>query len=260
MARARNIKPGFFVNDELVELPFETRLLFAGLWTIADREGRLEDRPKKIKMAIFPADYVDVNESLQQLHDAGLIVRYVVEDKGYIEVLKFVQHQNPHLKEAASVIPAPDKHGTKPVLATPLTSYLSSESPSPSKGASGKADPKPADVRTWIDAVASLLGARDARSMSKRKQWETVCKSLIREDRDLSEFLAVVASERDRNKDSPQFLSPDSCLQIIQLNGKSNGNGEKPPPKWKTDQDACEKCDDNGYVLETFPHEVCTHK
>ena len=31
MARARNIKPGFFTNDELVELPFATRLLFIGL-------------------------------------------------------------------------------------------------------------------------------------------------------------------------------------------------------------------------------------
>jgi len=39
MARSRNIKPGFFKNDHLVELPFEYRLLFAGLWTLADREG-----------------------------------------------------------------------------------------------------------------------------------------------------------------------------------------------------------------------------
>ena len=31
MARARNIKPGFFTNDLLAELPFETRLLFIGL-------------------------------------------------------------------------------------------------------------------------------------------------------------------------------------------------------------------------------------
>ncbi len=62
MARARNIKPGFFRNAELVELPFEARLLFIGLWTIADREGRLEDRPKQIKMEVFPADNVDCNQ------------------------------------------------------------------------------------------------------------------------------------------------------------------------------------------------------
>ena len=55
MARARNIKPAFFKNETLVELPVETRLLFIGLWTLADREGRLEDRPKRIKMEIYPA-------------------------------------------------------------------------------------------------------------------------------------------------------------------------------------------------------------
>lgn len=47
MARARNIKPGFFINEDLVELPFSTRLLFAGLWIIADREGRLGERDRR---------------------------------------------------------------------------------------------------------------------------------------------------------------------------------------------------------------------
>lgn len=131
MARSRNIKPGFFVNEYLVELPFETRLLFAGLWTLADREGRLEDRPKKIKMAIFPADNVDINQSLQQLHDAGLIIRYVVGNKAYIEIRKFKQHQNPHIKEAASVIPAPGEHGADTRQATPLTSSLIPDSLTP---------------------------------------------------------------------------------------------------------------------------------
>ena len=76
MSRARNIKPGFFSNDVLVELPFEYRLLFIGLWTEADRAGRLEDRPLKIKMMVFPADNVDVNAGLQALHDRGFIQRY----------------------------------------------------------------------------------------------------------------------------------------------------------------------------------------
>ena len=79
MARARNIKPSFFHNEELVELPFEVRLLFVGLWTLADRAGRLEDRPKRIKMAIFPADNVDVDAGLQGLEDSGFIHRFEVD-------------------------------------------------------------------------------------------------------------------------------------------------------------------------------------
>ena len=44
MARSRNIKPGFFSNEHLAELDFATRLLFIGMWTEADREGRRELR------------------------------------------------------------------------------------------------------------------------------------------------------------------------------------------------------------------------
>lgn len=105
MARSRNIKPGFFTNEDLVELDFATRLLFAGLWTQADRDGRLEDRPKKLKMAIFPADNVDVDDMLSSLHGAKLIVRYSVNGVQYIRIPSWSKHQNPHHTEKASEIP-----------------------------------------------------------------------------------------------------------------------------------------------------------
>jgi hypothetical protein len=104
--RARNLKPGFFQNECLAELPIEARLLFAGLWCMADREGRLEDRPKRIKIQIFPGDMLDVEPLLQGLADQKLIVRYQVDGAGYIWIPCFLKHQRPHTKEAASSIPA----------------------------------------------------------------------------------------------------------------------------------------------------------
>lgn len=117
MARSRNIKPGFFTNDDLVELPFETRLLFIGLWTIADRAGRLLDRPKKIKMDIFPGDNVDCEECLVELAASGFILRY--EDNGIkaIQIMNWDKHQNPHVKETQSRISEPHGHQTGKVLA-----------------------------------------------------------------------------------------------------------------------------------------------
>ena len=103
--RARNIKPGFFENDLLVELPFEFRLLFIGLWTMADKAGRLEDRPKKIKMCVFPADDVDVDRGLTELHGYGFIERYEVDSVKYIQVVNWKKHQKPHHTEKDSVIP-----------------------------------------------------------------------------------------------------------------------------------------------------------
>lgn len=110
MARARNIKPSFFKNEQLVELPMATRLLFVGLWTLADREGRLEDRPKRIKMEIFPGDDVNVDRALSELHNHGFIQRYESKAGRCIEVINFAKHQNPHHKEAASTIPKPEIH------------------------------------------------------------------------------------------------------------------------------------------------------
>ncbi|MBP8168858.1 MAG: hypothetical protein KAX99_04255 [Azonexus sp.] len=108
MARSRNIKPGFFRNADLVELPFEARLLFIGLWTIADRAGRLEDRPKQIKMELFPADNMDCDVLLKQLADIGVIERYEANGKRYMQVVNFGKHQNPHKDEKQSTIPSND--------------------------------------------------------------------------------------------------------------------------------------------------------
>jgi len=95
MAHARTIKPGFFKNEYLVELPFEYRLLFVGLWTLADSEGHLEDRPKRIKMELFPADDVDVDRGLDELARYGFIERYECEedDERIISILNFAKHQ-----------------------------------------------------------------------------------------------------------------------------------------------------------------------
>lgn len=115
--RARSLKPGFFQNEDLIELPFEYRLLFAGLWTMADREGRLEDRPKKIKLSIFPGDNVDCEVGLQALHDKGFIVRYQHEKGRFVQIKNWGKHQSPHVKEAPSTIPAPCEHHTSTVRA-----------------------------------------------------------------------------------------------------------------------------------------------
>lgn len=116
MARSRNIKPGFFANDLLAEVPPLGRLLFAGLWTLADREGRLEDRPKKIRAQIFPYDECDVDTLLDELDRRHFIQRYEVDDLRLIQVTTWHKHQNPHIKEPASTLPAPDQHQTVLVL------------------------------------------------------------------------------------------------------------------------------------------------
>jgi hypothetical protein len=116
--RARSIKPGICDNEVLGTAdPFYT-LLFERLWMIADREGRLEDRPLRIKAQAFPyRDGLDVEPMLAWLAKEGFIVRYEIDGKRYIQVLEFKKHQKPHANEQDSVIPPPKKElGTTKVV------------------------------------------------------------------------------------------------------------------------------------------------
>lgn len=95
-------------NEQLAELPFEARLLFIYLWMLADREGRMEDRPKRIAAQALPYDRgVNAGDLLSQLCEAGLLERYEVEGSKYIQINGFTKHQTPHHKEVASEIPPP---------------------------------------------------------------------------------------------------------------------------------------------------------
>lgn len=112
MARSRNIKPGLFKNEILgVADPIYT-IIFQGLWVLADKEGRLEDRPLRIKAEIIPyREGIDVDIILNWLACNRFIERYKVNENNYIQVINFRKHQNPHKKEADSTIPVPEIPG-----------------------------------------------------------------------------------------------------------------------------------------------------
>ncbi len=122
MARARNIKPSFFKNELLVEMePFD-RLLFIGLWCLADREGRIEDRPKRIKMELLPCDAYDVDAGLFELQRHGFIKRYEVAGVRVILIVNFHKHQTPHGTEKDSELP--DENGEMTVHERTQNGYV----------------------------------------------------------------------------------------------------------------------------------------
>lgn len=111
MPRIRYLKPEFFSDEDLAEIPFQTRLAYAGLWCFADKEGRLEDRPKYLKAMIFPYDNVDMEKQLQLLskpkvnNGTPFIIRYASEGHNFIEIVSWHKHQKPHHTEKESVFP-----------------------------------------------------------------------------------------------------------------------------------------------------------
>lgn len=114
MARIRTIKPEFFRHEQLAELPPLCRLLFIGLWTLADRFGRLQDRPKRIKVEVLPYDSGDIDKMLNTLAAAGFIIRYAVDGVRLIAIPSFELHQRFTGKEATTpeCFPGPEKAET----------------------------------------------------------------------------------------------------------------------------------------------------
>src|SRR5688500_5258316 len=119
--RSRNIKPAIFKNEILARLAQGSFRAFTGLWCLADRAGRLEDRPDRIEAEIFPFKFqqVDMEKLLDDLAkgDEPFIIRYSANKKRYIQIVNFEKHQFPHHREPESLIPAPGKPRESPSLA-----------------------------------------------------------------------------------------------------------------------------------------------
>jgi hypothetical protein len=114
MARIRTIKPEFWQDERLGTLPVYARLLFIGLWNIADDKGRLRGSPLFIRAQVFPYDHdIDVQAGLDLLEKAGRITRYVHDLESYIWVRKFEDHQRID-KPKVSTLPAPPRVRAEP--------------------------------------------------------------------------------------------------------------------------------------------------
>lgn len=225
MARARNIKPGLFKNEILgVADPLYT-ILFEGLWMLADREGRLEDRPLRIKGEVFPyRDGIDASAMLDWLQASGFILRYVVDGKGCILILEFKKHQNPHKNEEPSKIPAPN--GTKPEEIGKPPEFIGSTRADP-----GSLIPDPESLipecgagapLTLPEGFAEILKTRP--ELSAEVVYRKFCDHKPEKQRTLTTWRQWVADERTAEK-PPSTADPDSRKSIEDL-GKARGLGK----------------------------------
>lgn len=236
MARARNIKPGFFTNDILGELDPLARILFAGMWCHADRLGRLEDRPKKLKAEILPYDNCDVEVLAQCLHDASMVHRYVVDGKRYIQIINFTKHQNPHIKEQASTIPAPGTPDTCMEVARLIPSSLIPDSgfPIPEETVlSGKPDETHVNGKKKLSEscleVLTFLNEKTGRNYQPVKANINLIAGRLREGATVDQCRQVIAKKCREWRDDPSqeiYLRPKTLFNATNF---ANYQGELVP-------------------------------
>jgi hypothetical protein len=114
VARKRLLSPQFFTSRSLAKCSRDARLLFAGLWLIADRSGRMEWTPKWVEGQIFPFDDdVDIRALVAELEAVGSVVVYEGPSGAYLAIPSWSLWQNPHKNESQSTLPAPDCDGVQ---------------------------------------------------------------------------------------------------------------------------------------------------
>ncbi len=116
MPRIRSIHFDACKSDKLQAASAEAERCYWRLLPHCDDAGRAEDDTRALRSEMFkvaepplPASVVDA--WLQELHEIGLIVRYVVGGKRYLVVMNWHDYQKPQHPKPSVLPPPPDDAG-----------------------------------------------------------------------------------------------------------------------------------------------------
>jgi hypothetical protein len=117
MARIRSIKPEFFKHGDLQDLEIANpgqyvMLVYAGLWTLCDKNGVFLCNARDIKNEILPYINFDMQKTLDVLEKDGYFVKYQFKGKVYGFVPTFEKYQFPtaNEKKCPPKYPAPPEN------------------------------------------------------------------------------------------------------------------------------------------------------
>ncbi len=129
-------------------MSWAARVVWAYLPCFADKEGRLDDKPISLKMAMLPNDAVNMDAILSELASRQFVARYQVDGRRFIEIRNWSRYQRPYPKEPKShrpqysaglETPMRDLQDTSEVSMRSLVGATSDPDPGP--------DPDPIPVR-----------------------------------------------------------------------------------------------------------------
>lgn len=110
MANKRMISSTTWTDEKFITLDDITRLVWFGIITNCDDQGRLQNNPLLIKAQLFPADRKSaslIKASIDRLADIEMITKYEKDGKSLIQINNWWTHQTPSWA-SASLYPAPD--------------------------------------------------------------------------------------------------------------------------------------------------------
>jgi hypothetical protein len=96
LLRIRTVNPAFWIDEKVATLPYSARLLFIGLWCVADDAGYMKWRPREIAAELFRYESPRKREA-RFGRDAGRLVQLEliqVLDCGHARVPNLRRYQH----------------------------------------------------------------------------------------------------------------------------------------------------------------------
>lgn len=161
MARIRSVKPEFWADEDLAaQTSRDARLLYIGLWNLADEHARLRGDPRFVKGQVFAYDDdlspADVERLTDELVAAGKVQRYRSGSSTYLFLPNLAKHQRLEAGKVESRLPAPPDP-SEPALVATVRADLSAPDPDDSA--------RDADESSLLYVAGSMepvAGSRDA--------------------------------------------------------------------------------------------------
>lgn len=227
--RIRTIKPEFFHHEGLFEAEAQTnlplRVAFAGLWCIADREGRFKWEPRRIGVQVLPYDGVDFSRVLDALVTRGFVVRYRVGDACFGWIPSFLKHQVINNRESESVLPDPDGNIEENPINTDESDASATREPredhacrKEGKGREGKEGDGTRELSPDLEAFRLRIGAMVRRRPGTH--WSA------KEIKALKEVYSLDTPEDDIQLVEARYKTNDQYLRRDVMALLNNWNGE----------------------------------
>jgi hypothetical protein len=201
--RIRTLKPELWQDERYAGVSLSARLLYVGLVTQADDEGRQSANPALLRARIFPFD-VDLTHDviggwLDELEMAELIRCYDAGGRSHIALVSWGEDQRVD-KPTPSKIPAPPegsstipRDSSRAVANVPASRAPADRTgPGPGPDHTDDADASPGDdlnadrrdVHRLCSLLAELMRANDPKAKVDPggKRWRDACRLLIDSD------------------------------------------------------------------------------
>ena len=229
--RIRTIKPEFFHHEGLFEAELETKLplrvAFAGLWCIADREGRFKWEPRRIGVQVLPYDAVEFSRVLDALATRAFVLKYRVGDACFGWIPSFLKHQVINNRESQSILPDPEGNIEQTPINTEEIDACPTRAPRDDHAGQGEGKGREGNGKEGVSqkALSPDLEAFRLRvgAMIRRRpgtQWSA------KEIKALKEIFDFNTPEEDMVALEARYQSDDKYLRRELMTLLNNWNGE----------------------------------